>query len=45
MPDPYRNYDVSPDGEQFVMVQQAAEEQLRNQIGVALHWIDSFRER
>ena len=44
-PPPYRNYDVSPDGERFVMVQRQAEEQPRNQIHVALHWIDSIRQR
>ena len=39
-----RNYDVSPDGQRFLMVKRRTEEE-RREVVVVLNWFEELRER
>ena len=42
----FHNYDVSPDGERFVMVQsEQAPERIPERLNVVLHWLDELERR
>ena len=42
---PHRNYDVTPDGQRFVMVKPSEEELAATQINVVLNWFEELKRR
>jgi Tol biopolymer transport system component len=42
---PRANYDVTPDGQRFVMVQASAEESRPNQIHIVFNWFEDLKRR
>ena len=40
-----RNYDVSSDGQQFLMVKASGQEQTPTQINVVLNWFEELKRR
>jgi hypothetical protein len=40
-----RNYDVTPDGQQFVMVKPSEQELAATQINVVLNWFEDLKRR
>jgi hypothetical protein len=39
------NYDVSPDGQRFLMVKASEQEQASTQINVVLNWLEELKRR
>ncbi len=39
------NYDVTPDGQRFVMIQAVEPEQAPTQINVVLNWFEELKQR
>ncbi len=39
------NYDVTPDGQRFIMIKAADEEEEPGQINVVLNWFEELKER
>jgi hypothetical protein len=39
------NYDVSPDGQRFLMVKEGAQEQAAMQINVVLNWFEELKQK
>ena len=39
------NYDVSPDGQRFVMIQEGASDSAPPQINVVLNWFEELKQR
>jgi len=39
------NYDVSPDGQRFLMVKEGAQEQAATQINVVLNWFEELKQK
>ena len=43
---PYANYDVTPDGQRFVMIKESEEqEEALTQIHVVLNWFEELKQR
>ena len=42
---PHRNYDVTPDGQRFVMVKPSEQELAVTQINVVLNWFQELKRR
>ena len=40
-----RDYDITPDGEQFLMVFPAEADTERQQINIVLNWVEELKER
>ena len=38
-----RNYDISPDGQRFLMIKEADEEEGQGQINVVLNWFEELK--
>ena len=39
------NYDVSPDGQRFLMVKASGKESVATQLNVVLNWFEELKER
>ncbi len=39
------NYDVSPDGQRFLMMQDASPEQALTQINIVLNWFEELKQK
>lgn len=44
-PDEPRNYDVTPDGQRFVMIKRSEQPSIPSRVFVALEWFDDLRRR
>jgi eukaryotic-like serine/threonine-protein kinase len=42
---PFPNYDVSPDGQRFLMLKPAEQEQAATQINVVLNWFEELKQK
>jgi hypothetical protein len=41
----HTNYDVSPDGQRFLMIKDAAQQAASLQVNVVLNWFDELKRR
>ena len=44
-PFPIANYDVSPDGQRFLMVKPSGQEAVPTQINVVLNWFEELKQK
>ena len=44
-PDGMSNYDITPDGQRFVMVREVAPQAAAGQLVIVLHWFEELKRR